>query len=190
MSTGEGGMLVTDNESYAQRTRPLRSHGMTAVSYDKARGHATSYDVVELGFNYKIDDIRSSIGVVQLRKLPADLERRVAVREAYVAALADCPGITIPFLGHEGSVSNYIFPIVLTDSTAENRDRVRDELRDAGIETTVHYPAAHRFSIHRSDVELPVTEYMADNALSLPMHGRLEPNQVEEIAAALKEAVS
>ncbi|HEY6071919.1 MAG TPA: DegT/DnrJ/EryC1/StrS family aminotransferase, partial [Anaerolineales bacterium] len=70
MTTGEGGMLATDDPALAERLRLLRSHGMTTLSWDRHQGHASAYDVVDLGYNYRIDEIRSAIGRVQLRKLP------------------------------------------------------------------------------------------------------------------------
>jgi dTDP-4-amino-4,6-dideoxygalactose transaminase len=84
ISTGEGGMLVTNNEAYFERTKLLRSHGMTSMSYERAKGHSTSYDVVELGYNYRMDDLRSAIGLVQLDKIEADLEKRAQVRKWYI----------------------------------------------------------------------------------------------------------
>src|SRR5690606_17902565 len=77
ISTGEGGMLITNDDDIAQRVRLLRSHGMTTMSYQRASGHATTYDIVDLGYNYRMDDIRASIGVVQMKKLQKDLERRI-----------------------------------------------------------------------------------------------------------------
>ncbi|MBO7464729.1 MAG: DegT/DnrJ/EryC1/StrS family aminotransferase, partial [Bacteroidales bacterium] len=76
ISTGEGGMFVTNDGEMAKKARLLRSHGMTTMSYQRASGHATSYDILELGYNYRMDDIRAAIAIEQLKKLPADLERR------------------------------------------------------------------------------------------------------------------
>ena len=73
ISTGEGGMFVTNNEEMAKKARLLRSHGMTTMSYQRASGHATTYDILELGYNYRMDDIRAAIAIEQLKKLPADL---------------------------------------------------------------------------------------------------------------------
>ena len=84
ISTGEGGMLITNNPELYERVKLLRSHGMTSLSYERAKGHATSYDVVDLGYNYRMDDIRSSIGIVQLDKLKNDLNKRVKIRESYI----------------------------------------------------------------------------------------------------------
>ena len=72
ISTGEGGMLITNNDEYNERSRLLRSHGMTSMSYERSKGHSSSYDVIELGYNYRIDDIRAAIGLVQLDKLKKD----------------------------------------------------------------------------------------------------------------------
>ena len=190
ISTGEGGMLVTNSDEYADRVRLLRSHAMTTLSYDRARGHATEYDVVDLGFNYRIDDLRSAIGLVQLRKLPRDLERRAFVRRRYVEALGHVNGITIPFRDCVGPASNYICPVILTAGDVRQRDTVRAALHQRGVQTSVHYPPVHRFRTFRTPVELPVTEYAADRLISLPMHGGVSVENVEEIASHLGDLLS
>lgn len=187
ISTGEGGMLITNNEDYAARTKLLRSHGMTSMSYERAKGHSTAYDVVELGFNYRMDDIRSSIGLVQLDKIEADLHKRAEIRKMYIELLQDLPDIIIPFMGYTDFASNYIFPIVLKDSNAESRDRVRNELAEAGIQTSVHYPAVHHFTIYKEFYrELPVTDYLVDNLITLPMYSKLNHKDINFIVASLK----
>lgn len=191
ISTGEGGMLVTDNQEYDQRCRLLRSHGMTSMSYDRAMGHSTTYDVVEPGYNYRIDDIRASIGLVQLAKLENDLIRRSEARAHYLGCLSDAEGIIIPFTDHKGFVSNYIFPMVLDTTDNKKRDRVREHLAEKGIQTSVHYPAVHRFSIYKGlNAKLPHTEFVADNVITLPMYANLSRQQIEEISYELLKAVS
>ena len=83
MTTGEGGMITTNNDELATRIRLMRSHGMTTLTLDRHKGHAFSYDVVELGFNYRIDEIRSAIGIEQLKKLPSDNNRRRELSKMY-----------------------------------------------------------------------------------------------------------
>lgn len=186
ISTGEGGMLITNNEEMAKKARLLRSHGMTTMSYQRASGHATTYDIVELGYNFRMDDIRASIGVVQMKKLQADLEKRVQVRNEYLKQLSSCDGITIPFADNMEFVSNYIMPIVLKDSTAEKRDKIREKLHAAGIQTSVHYPAIHKFSIYKNcNASLPITEYVSDNEITLPMYSSLSINEISQIVGAL-----
>lgn len=191
ISTGEGGMLITNNDDYAARTKLLRSHGMTSMSYERAKGHSTAYDVVELGYNYRMDDIHSSIGIVQLDKIQADLEKRGEVRTAYLNALKDVPGIIIPFADYTDFNSNYIFPIVLTDGDAERRDAIRAQLAEAGIQTSMHYPAVHHFSIYKEFAsELPVTDFLVDHLITLPMYSKLSAENVNFIALTLKSILS
>jgi dTDP-4-amino-4,6-dideoxygalactose transaminase len=187
ISTGEGGMLVTNDPDYFARGKLLRSHGMTSLSYERARGHSTSYDVVDLGYNYRMDDIRSAIAIVQLEKLQTDLEKRQLIRKMYEERLQSIDRIVIPFCQPPEFVSNYIFPVVLKDSTAERRDLLRDQLHQAGIQTSVHYPAAHRFSIYKpyQQGELPHTDYVTDNEITLPMYASLREDQIEYITDTL-----
>lgn len=186
ISTGEGGMIITNDESLAKRCRLLRSHGMTTMSYQRAKGHATAYDVVDLGYNFRMDDIRASIGVVQMKKLQHDLEKRILVRKEYLDRLANVAGVIVPFEANKEFVSNYIMPIVLKDSTAEKRDSVRDQLHAAGIQTSVHYSAIHRFSIYKDyNAILPQTDYVSDNEITLPMYSSLTNEDVRFIVKTL-----
>jgi len=188
ISTGEGGMLITNNDEYASRTKLLRSHGMTTMSYERAKGHSTAYDVVELGYNYRMDDIHSSIGLVQLDKIETDLNKRTEVRKLYVKLLSEIPSIIIPFKDYTEFSSNYILPIVLKDGNAEKRDQIRAALAEAGIQTSMHYPAVHRFSIYKEFYsELPVTDYLVNNLITLPMYSKLTGEQVHYICNTLKK---
>src|SRR5690242_9576556 len=190
ISTGEGGMLVTSDEKCAERARLLRSHGMTTLSYQRASGHSTRYDVVESGYNYRMDDIHAALGIVQLGKLRNDIRKRAIVRERYLEALGGAKGLLVPFCGREELVSNYIFPIILADGDAARRDALRDAMHQRGIETSVHYPPVHRFSIfQRYRRALPKTERVSDALLTLPMHGRLSPDDVSRVATTLRELI-
>lgn len=186
ISTGEGGMIVTDDSDLEKRIRLLRSHGMTTMSYQRSRGHATAYDVVELGYNFRMDDIRASIGITQLKKLKADLIERQKVRSRYVESLSEIKDLIIPFKNNTEFVSNYIMPVILKDSTVDKRDEVREKLHLAGIQTSVHYPAIHRFSIYKDyKAHLPETEYISDNEITLPMYGALTFQDVGFICSKL-----
>ncbi|MFW5879267.1 MAG: DegT/DnrJ/EryC1/StrS family aminotransferase [bacterium] len=188
ISTGEGGMLITNNPQLFERAKLLRSHGMTTMSYERAKGHSTEYDVVDLGYNYRMDDIRSAIGIEQLKKIESDLKKRAQVRELYLDLLKDVEGITIPFLKNIDFSSNYIFPIVLKDSTYEMRDRIRNQLTENGIQTSVHYPAVHLFNIYKPFyLKLDNTEHVADNMITLPMYSKLGEKDLFFIAKVLKE---
>ena len=188
ISIGEGGMLVTGDAEFAERARLLRSHGMTTLSYQRASGHSTRYDVLESGYNYRMDDIHAALGIVQLGKLRDDIRRRAIVRDRYLEALSDAHGIVVPFGRREGLVSNYIFPVVLAGADADRRDAVRHAMHERGIQTSIHYPAVHRFSIFEQYRRpLPKTERVSDTLVTLPMHGRLSADDVSRVAATLRE---
>lgn len=190
ISTGEGGMLVTNNPDIDQQARLLRSHGMTTMSYQRASGHATEYDVVRLGYNYRMDDIHAAIGLAQLDKLQKDLEQRAIVRSWYLDVLKDNSNIILPFAQHSGFVSNYIFPIVIKNADRDYRDSFRNRVHEAGIQTSVHYPAVHRFSSFQ-DVytELPITDLYCETTLTLPMYAKLSCSQLDEIAKVALEHI-
>lgn len=190
ISTGEGGMLVTNKDGYYERAKLLRSHGMTSLSYERSKGHSTTYDVVALGYNYRMDDIRASIGLVQLGKLMDDLRQRAEIRKMYIDQLSSIDEIIIPFKNHTEFSSNYIFPIVIKDSTYQKRDDVRNELAEAGIQTSVHYPAVHRFSIYKEFyTELPKTDYVSNNLITLPMYSKLTEEDLKIIVETLKNVL-
>jgi dTDP-4-amino-4,6-dideoxygalactose transaminase len=190
ISTGEGGMLITDNTELFERAKIIRSHGMTSLSFERSKGHSTDYDVIELGYNYRMDDIRSSIGIVQLDKLEADLKKRAELRDYYVRQLSGIKDIIIPFTDYKFFSSNYIFPIVINNSDVARRNRIREFLAAGGIQTSVHYPAVHRFSIYSEfAVELPKTEYVTDNLITLPLFSKLSPDNIDYIKLTLEKAL-
>jgi len=192
ISTGEGGMLVTNNDHIHSKVKLIRSHGMTSSSFDRAKGHTTSYDVVDLGYNYRIDDMRSTLGLIQLKRLNEDLIIRAKKRRLYNELLSRLDNyMYIPFKDNSNFVSNYIMPIVLKNANADIRESVRGYLAQNGIQTSVHYPAVHRFQIYSNhDTSLPITEYVSDCEMTLPMYSRLKDEEIEFICIKLSEALS
>jgi len=190
ISTGEGGMIVFNDPALNDRARLLRSHGMTSMSYDRAKGHSTSYDVVELGYNYRMDDIHASIGLVQLKKLKSDLWKRAQVRKWYEEGLADIETIIIPFKNRNEFSSNYIFPIILKPGIKITRDQLREKLHSAGIQTSIHYPSVHLFSIYfNSNIHLQNTETAGKQLITLPMYGNLKKEQVDQVVNQIKNEI-
>ncbi|MCF7885655.1 MAG: DegT/DnrJ/EryC1/StrS family aminotransferase [Candidatus Marinimicrobia bacterium] len=189
ISTGEGGMLVTDNQDYFKKAKLLRSHGMTSLAYNRKDGN-NAYDVIELGYNYRMDDIRASLGLAQLEKLERDMNQLQHVRDYYVQALHSINDIIVPFQNYQGRSTNYIFPIVLKSSNIQRRENIRNYLKEQGIQTSVHYPAIHEFSIYKNDaVALPKTEYIARNEITLPMFPTLQESDIDYIVEMLKKAL-
>jgi dTDP-4-amino-4,6-dideoxygalactose transaminase len=183
ISTGEGGMLITNNSTFHQKAKLLRSHGMTSMSYQRAIGHVSSYDVVEFGYNYRMDDIRASIGIVQLDKLEIDLQKRKQIRKYYIDYLGQTDTIIIPFKDNMEYCSNYIFPILVKNIDLNTRDIIRELLAAQGIQTSIHYPPVHRFSIYKDYfTELPLTDRYYETSLTLPMYGNLDESDIKFIS--------
>jgi dTDP-4-amino-4,6-dideoxygalactose transaminase len=193
MTTGEGGMLATDDDDLAEKLRLLRSHGMTSLSWDRHQGHAYSYDVVELGYNYRIDEMRAALGRVQLGKLPAYNQRRKHLTSLYRELLVEfAPEVKIPFTENRGSSSYHILPILLPTST--DRIRFMESLKQQGIQTSIHYPPIHQFQIYQAEwrkrnAPLPLTELVAARQVTLPLYPSMRDEQVHWVVQAVKVAL-
>lgn len=190
ISTGEGGIVVTNNAEIYEKVKLLRSHGMTAMSYERTTGHSTSYDVRALGYNYRFNDILASIGIVQLDKLMPDIAKRQRIRQRYIELLGDDNRLIVPFKNYNVFSSLYICPMILSEGNAEYRDAIRKYLSDHGVQTSMHYPPAHRFSIYEDyHADLPVTEFVADHEFTIPMYGSLTDNEIDYICKTIKNAL-
>ena len=190
--TGEGGMVVTRNKSLAGRIQRMRSHGMGALSWDKYRGHLSSYDIGGLGYNYRTTEIQSALGLVQLKKLGRNNRKRERLVQAYVNGLQKIEGISIPFSKVKGHPSYHLFPILVASSI--ERNKVMKRLKDFGIQTSVHYPPVHLFSFYRKRFGfkrgmLPKTEEVSRREVTLPLHPRMGEGDAEWIAEKVREAL-
>jgi len=189
LSTGEGGMLVTDDDALAGKVRLQRSHGMTSLTYDRHKGHAFSYDVVDLGFNDRIDEIRAALGVAQLAKLARNNARRADLTRAYWQALAPL-GLGLPFSTTMlGQPAHHIFPILLPPGV--DRQAFMERLRDAGVQSSIHYRPVHTFSYYRDRYGvqgLPRTEDAAAREVTLPLYPTMGEERVKMVVEAAKSA--
>jgi len=188
LAVGEGGMVITDDDAVAARMRLLRSHGMTTLTWDRHRGHASAYDVVELGFNYRIDEPRAALGRRRLARLDDDNARRAELDTRYRELLAGVDGL-VPALAPVDGVrlAHHLFTVVLDEGI--DRARFRETLAVRGVQTSVHYPPAHRFSIHATEAELPVTDAYGDRAVTLPMFATMTIDQQNEVIEAIRAAL-
>lgn len=192
MTTGEGGMIVTDDDSLAERTRRLRSHGMTSGTWERHHDRPQDYDVVEPGWNYRIDEIRSAIGLAQFPKLAGINQRRMELTSLYRGLLQDVPHVCLPFRQYTGATAAHILPLLAEN--VEVRKVVVAALSAAGVQTSHHYPPVHLFKHYREKMGqregvLPKTELFAEREITLPLHNRMRDQDVEYITAAIGNAV-
>lgn len=189
LSSGEGGMVVTNRDDMAGRVRLLRSHGMTSMTWDRHRGHAYSYDVVDLGYNYRLDEIHSALGLVQLKKLAVNNARRRSVTQAYREAF-EHTGLGLPFTRGEGLPAYHLFPVVLPESMA--RTGFINRMRGQGIQTSIHYPPVHQFEYYRSrypGISLPITEQVGLREVTLPLYPGMDDLAVTQVVNAVIDSL-
>lgn len=186
MSTGEGGMLLTQNEEYAAKAKLLRAHGMTATAYDRKQGKEF-YDVVDWGYNYRIDDIRAAIGIAQLGKLEADVKKRGELAKRYRENLSGSDLVSLPFENYDGFSSNYVMGVLLEKGV---RSEVRKSLGERGIGTSMHYPPVHQFGCYEEFASpLPVTEDIGAREVSLPLYFAMSEDDVDHVCEQLVDVL-
>ncbi len=178
MTTGEGGMITTNRAEVAAECRLLRSHGMTSLTADRHRGHANGYDVIGLGYNYRIDEIRSAIGICQLQKVDELNSLRRQVTSWYRDALRNTSGVTVPFADRELADSAcHIFPVLVNDDP----QGLRSHLAQAGIQTSRHYDLIPRFKAY-ADTPPFRSVVDSDKIITLPLGPSMTKHDVDEIA--------
>lgn len=193
LSMGEGGMLVTNKDEVAEKLHLLRSHGMSRLAAERYQLHANPYDVVALGYNYGIDEIRSALGLAQLKKLDANNTRRQEITGRYWKGLNDwCKfGVVFPFQQALGQSSYYLFPMLLP----KNIDRriFTERMQRAGVQTSIHYPAIHCFSYYQKrypGLYLPLTEQVSSREITLPLYPTMQDKDIELVISAVHEALA
>jgi dTDP-4-amino-4,6-dideoxygalactose transaminase len=162
---------------------------MTSLTWDRYKGHDFSYDVVGPGFNYRIDEIRSSLGLVQLKRLDTNNKRRRTLWALYRDMLDSIGELKVPFSQFSGISSCHIFPILLSEKI--DRKQFMEYLCDKGIQTSVHYPPIHLFTYYKnlsqSDTRLPLTEYVGRREVTLPLFPAMEEQHVERVVNSIKD---
>jgi dTDP-4-amino-4,6-dideoxygalactose transaminase len=188
LATGEGGMVVTNRDDLAQRVRRLRSHGMTLLTWDRQKGHAGSYDVTQQGYNYRLDEIRAALGRCQLAKLSRNNERRKALVALYRRRLAEVADLLVPFAHERGDSAYHLMVAVAADPP--HRARLANALKDAAIQTSLHYPSIADFEAFRRlrTTNIEKTRAFSQRTITLPLFPTMEPSEVDEVCSCVKDA--
>jgi dTDP-4-amino-4,6-dideoxygalactose transaminase len=189
IAVGEGGMVVTRNSELYSKLKLLRSHGMSAPSFDRFQGRAVSYDVESPGLNYRIHEISSALGLVQLQKLEESNNKRKNIVERYYKRLEGVPSVSIPFKNFSRGKPNYhIMPILLSDSI--DRAKVIESMKQDGVQTSIHYPAIQGFSAYKGKINpTPKAEYVCAHELTLPLYPEMTDNDVDIVCDSLLKGI-
>lgn len=189
LTTGEGGMIVTTDAEFTARLKRLRAHSMSVSAHERHdAGRLQFEEYVELGFNFRMTDLQAAVGLVQLGRLPAMIERRRLLAEAYREALGGVPGIVLPTDPPYGTTNYQSYTVRLTQEYPITRDELMQRLLDKGVSTRRGVMAAHREPAfggfdHRP---LPNTELLVDQVIILPLHHQMTDGDIDRVAELIR----
>jgi dTDP-4-amino-4,6-dideoxygalactose transaminase len=197
ITTGEGGMVCTSDESLAEEVSLLKFHGMNREAWKRFAPSGTpNYDIVLPGFKYNMMDIQAAIGIHQLPKLDDFINRRKEIAEFYNEAFSDVPELALPALApYEQRHAWHLYtPLVRTEKLTIDRDRFMTELKSHNIGTGLHYKAIHHHAWYRENMpqpadSLPNADYASDRILSLPLFPKMTMDDALDVVTAVKSVI-
>jgi perosamine synthetase len=195
LATGEGGMVSTDRTDCAQTLRRFRNHGISSDARERRAVGQWRYEMVLLGFNYRLPDFACVLGLSQLKKLGANLSRRRGIAARYAAVFRDLAGILPPAVRLDVNPAWHLYPIRLSlERLSANRAQVFRALRAENIGVNVHYIPVHCHPYYRDRFgyrgrEYPIAEDAYERLISLPMFHGMSDQDVEDVIAAVKKVI-
>jgi dTDP-4-amino-4,6-dideoxygalactose transaminase len=188
LCVGEGGMVLSSDSELAARVRRLRAHGLTSATWERHRGYAEGYDVVEIGHNYRMDEIRASLGLSRLQRLADAIEARRESVLRYRARLAPQAEIQLPWDDDAvAASSHFAFPVLVEDRV--RRDDLRAGLRELGVQTTFYPSLSELTAYAEARGTAPRAEDVASRHCALPLWAHMRPEQVDEVSDAVAAVV-
>jgi len=196
LTTGEGGMVTTNDAKLAETLRRFRNHGIGSDAKQRQEAGQWFYEMVLLGFNYRLTDFACALGISQLEKLAANLARRREIAALYTSAFRELPGVVVPAVRAEANPAWHLYPIRLdrTQLTAD-RTQVFRALRAENIGVNVHYIPVHLHLYYRErfgykNGDYPVAEAAYERLISLPMFHGMQSQDVDDVIAAMRKVLS
>ena len=196
LTTGEGGMVTTDNTAFAETLRRFRNHGISSDARQRQAAGQWHYEMVLLGFNYRLSDIACALGLRQMKKLEANLARRRQIAARYTAEFRNLSGVLPPRTRQDVNPAWHLYPIRLDLTRLRaGRDEVFRTLRAENIGVNVHYIPVHWHPYYRDRFgykggEYPVAEEAYEGLISLPMFHGMGDDDVEDVIRAVCKVVS
>ena len=195
LTTGEGGMVTTNDARLAETLRRFRNHGISSEARQRQEAGQWFYEMVLLGFNYRLTEIACALGLSQLERLDANVARRREIAAQYGEAFRDLPAIVIPAVREDVNPAWHLYPIRLKlEMLAVGRGEIFQALRAESIGVNVHYIPVHQHPYYRerskSKESYPVTEHAYERLISLPMFHSMTVQDVEDVIHALLKVVT
>jgi len=195
LTTGEGGMVTTDNPVFAETLRRFRNHGISSDARQRQRAGQWHYEMVLLGFNYRLTDIACALGLQQIKKLEANLERRRQIAAQYASEFRCMASVVAPVVRPDVNPAWHLYPIRLDlTKLSAGRGELFQALRAENIGVNVHYIPVHRHPYYHDRFgykggEFPVAEAAYERLISLPMFHGMSDNDVEDVVCAVRKVV-
>ncbi len=196
ITTGEGGMITTDNADYANRMKIFRNHGITTDHHQREQQGSWFYEMVDIGYNYRMTDFQCALGISQLQKLPKFLERRRMIAARYDEAFASMPEIAPLAVLHDVSHAYHLYVAKINfEAIKINRTKLFLALRENGIGVNVHYIPVHLHPFYRNKFNAepglcPVAETAYEQIISLPMFPGMTDHDVERVITSVIESIN
>jgi len=196
VATGEGGMVTTGRADCAEALRRFRNHGISSDARQRQAEGQWRYEMVLLGFNYRLTDIACALGLSQLKKLEANLLRRREIAARYAAAFRSLAGVTLPAVRAGVNPAWHLYPIRFNlEKLSANRAQVFRALRAENIGVNVHYIPVHCHPYYRDRFgyrggEYPVAEDAYERLISLPMFHGMSDQDVDDVVAAVRKILA
>ena len=196
ITTGEGGMVTTDDPKLAETLRRFRNHGISSDARQRQSAGQWHYEMVLLGFNYRLPDIVCALGIQQLSRLDANLARRREIAAQYTGAFRELPGVIPPAVRAEANPAWHLYPIRLDlEKLTADRGQIFRALRAENIGVNVHYIPVHMHPYYRERFgykagEFPVAEDAYERLISLPMFHAMSGQDVNDVIAAVSKVIS
>jgi len=194
LTTGEGGMVTTNDARLAETLRRFRNHGISSEARERQQSGQWFYEMVLLGFNYRLTDIACALGLSQLEKLDVNLARRREIAARYTAAFRDLPAVIVPTVRDGVNPAWHLYPIRLKlEMLLAGRGEIFRALRAENIGVNVHYIPVHRHPYYRerfkSKEGYPVAEGTYERLISLPMFHAMTAQDMEDVIHALRKVM-
>ena len=184
-------MIVTNSKQIAQFARTIRNHGITkSLKQRFSGGKPWNYDVIEPGYNYRLDEIRAVLGISQLQRLDKLNFLRERAYKYYNSKLKNIPGITLPYFSDKGDHSFHLYIIQVHKQYGTTRDKLFEKLQEKGIRSSVHYKPVHKFTIFKKYAKiydvLTNSNELYTQILSLPFYPDISRNEQDYVIKNIK----
>lgn len=192
ITTFEGGMATTSDEEVTKQIKLLREHGMTSGAFAREKTAAWYYDVVDIGYNYRLNEVQAALGISQLKRIEEINRRRIEVAHYYTHKLKEIDGIVSPYEAENRTHLYHLYVIRVTQSYGINRDELYRRLSAKGIGSSVHYTPLHLLTFYKRKLgyktgDFPIAEKISKEILSLPLFPTISKAQIDYVAREISK---